>query len=42
MKLTEENLREICDAVPIDQVGGHSNYSMLSKYEYKFANTPKK
>ncbi|KAK0608821.1 hypothetical protein LWI29_036547 [Acer saccharum] len=41
-KLTEDNLKEICDAVPIDEVAGHRNYSMLSNYDYKFANTPRK
>ncbi|KAK1592069.1 hypothetical protein Q3G72_018763 [Acer saccharum] len=31
LKLTEDNLKEICDAVPIDEVGGSREFSMLSK-----------
>ncbi|XP_044484180.1 perakine reductase-like [Mangifera indica] len=42
LKLTEESLKEICDAVPVEEVGGHSNYAYLTKYEYKYANTPTK
>ncbi|KAK2647104.1 hypothetical protein Ddye_022299 [Dipteronia dyeriana] len=42
VKLTEDNLKEICDAVPIDEVGGNREFSVLSKYEYRFANTPRK
>lgn len=42
LKLTEESSKEICDAVPVEEVGGHSNYAYLTKYEYKYANTPTK
>ncbi|KAL5782695.1 hypothetical protein ACOSP7_007724 [Xanthoceras sorbifolium] len=40
LKLTEDNLKEIRDAVPIDEVGGDRNFSNLS--EYRIANTPRK
>lgn len=40
MKLTEEDLKEICDAVPIEEVGGLREYDMFSNYVYKLANTP--
>ncbi|KAI9193850.1 hypothetical protein LWI28_000660 [Acer negundo] len=42
LKLTEDNLKEICDAVPVDEVGGSREFSMLSKYGYRIANTPRK
>lgn len=42
LKLGEEDLKEIRDAVPIDEVGGHRDYSVLSNYGYKFANSPRK
>ncbi|KAL5782694.1 hypothetical protein ACOSP7_007723 [Xanthoceras sorbifolium] len=41
LKLSEDNVKGICDAVPIDEVAGHRNYSILS-YDYKFANSPRK
>lgn len=40
MKLTPEDLKEILDAVPVDEVGGEREYSVFSNYLYKFANTP--
>ena len=42
MKLTEEDLKEISDAVPIDEVGGNREFEVFSKYLYKFADTPLK
>ena len=42
MKLTEEDLKEISDAVPIDEVGGNREFEVFSKYMYKFADTPLK
>lgn len=42
VKLTEEDLKEICDAVPIDEVGGEREYEVFSKYVWNFANTPSK
>lgn len=40
VKLTPEDLKEILDAVPVDEVGGEREYSVFSNYLYKFANTP--
>lgn len=39
VKLTPEDLKEILDAVPVDEVGGEREYSVFSNYIYKFANT---
>ena len=42
VKLTQEDLKEICDAVPINEVGGERFPATLSKYTWKVANTPSK
>ncbi|XP_002517067.2 perakine reductase isoform X1 [Ricinus communis] len=42
VKLTEEDLKEISDAVPINEVGGRREYDMFANYVYKLANTPYK
>ncbi|POO02081.1 Aldo/keto reductase/potassium channel subunit beta [Trema orientale] len=42
VKLTEEDLKEICDALPNDEVGGDREYEVLSKYLWQFADTPLK
>ncbi|KDP40235.1 hypothetical protein JCGZ_02233 [Jatropha curcas] len=42
VKLTEEDLKEICDAVPIEEVGGSRELQMFSSYTYNLANTPPK
>lgn len=42
VKLTEEDLREISEAVPVDEVAGKREYDSLSKYIWKFATTPPK
>ncbi|GMN46780.1 hypothetical protein TIFTF001_015965 [Ficus carica] len=42
VKLSEKDLKEICDALPIDEVGGDREYEVLSKYLWKFADTPSK
>nr|POE74144.1 putative aldo-keto reductase 1 [Quercus suber] len=42
VKLTQEDLKEICDAVPINEVGGERFPATLSKYAWKVANTPSK
>lgn len=42
LKLKEEDLKEICKTIPVGEVGGHRDYSNLSGYGYKFANTPRK
>ncbi|XP_050218503.1 LOW QUALITY PROTEIN: perakine reductase-like [Mercurialis annua] len=40
VKLTEENLKEICDSVPIDEVKGTREYDMFANFVYKLVNTP--
>ncbi|PON79974.1 Aldo/keto reductase/potassium channel subunit beta [Parasponia andersonii] len=42
VKLTEEGLKEICDALPNDEVGGDREYEVLFKYLWQFADTPLK
>lgn len=42
VKLTEEDLKEISAAVPIDKVSGQREMDVLAKYSWKFAYTPSK
>ncbi|TKY51204.1 aldo-keto reductase 1 [Spatholobus suberectus] len=42
VKLTDEDLREISEAVPVNEVAGTREYGMLSNYIWKFATTPPK
>ncbi|KAE8714609.1 Detected protein of confused Function [Hibiscus syriacus] len=42
LKLGEEDLKVICDAVPVDEVSGKRAMGILSEYTWKFANTPLK
>jgi aryl-alcohol dehydrogenase-like predicted oxidoreductase len=42
MKLTEANLKEISDAVPIGEVAGSRSYQNTDHFQWKFANTPPK
>ncbi|BFG13963.1 hypothetical protein CerSpe_002360 [Prunus speciosa] len=42
VELTKEDLKEICDAVPIDEVRGDREFEFLSKYAWNYANTPSK
>lgn len=42
LKLTKDDLKEMCDAVPIEEVNGEREYDVFAEYSYKFANTPKK
>ncbi|XP_022722008.1 perakine reductase-like isoform X1 [Durio zibethinus] len=42
LKLTQEDLKEICNTVPIDDVSGPREMASLSKYAWKFADTPSK
>ncbi|KAL6192221.1 hypothetical protein ACLB2K_038606 [Fragaria x ananassa] len=42
VKLTEEDLNEICDAVPIDEIGGDREYEVFSKFVWNNASTPSK
>ncbi|KAM1095740.1 hypothetical protein EV2_010881 [Malus domestica] len=40
VSLKEEDLNEICDAVPIDQVAGDRDHALLMGLQWKLANTP--
>ncbi|XWS39263.1 hypothetical protein CRYUN_Cryun18bG0036100 [Craigia yunnanensis] len=40
LKLGQEDFKEICDAVPLDEVSGQRVSGVLSEYAWKFANTP--
>lgn len=40
MKLTEEDLKEITDAVPIHEVAGPRMFDAYYRATYKFADTP--
>ncbi|KAL7210135.1 hypothetical protein ACSBR1_031652 [Camellia fascicularis] len=42
LKFTEEDLKEISDAVPMDKVAGDRDLQSLVKFSRKFANTPAK
>ncbi|WJX20883.1 hypothetical protein P8452_10372 [Trifolium repens] len=42
VKLTEEDLKEISDAVPVEEIAGKREYDSLSQYLWKFATTPPK
>ncbi|KAK6243252.1 hypothetical protein QUC31_009661 [Theobroma cacao] len=42
VKLTEEDLQEICDVIPINEVAGARMPDGLSHLTWKFANTPPK
>ncbi|TYH82376.1 hypothetical protein ES332_D02G055900v1 [Gossypium tomentosum] len=42
LKLSEDDLKEIGDAVPVDEVVGERELGVFSKYDWKFANTPLK
>ncbi|EXB93245.1 hypothetical protein L484_024589 [Morus notabilis] len=41
VNLTKEDLKEVCDAVPIEEVVGDRTYEMVSHSSWRFANTPK-
>ena len=40
VKLSEDDLKEICDAVPIDEVAGERQIAIFSQFNWKLANTP--
>jgi hypothetical protein len=42
MILTEAHLKEISDAVPIEEVAGSRSFQNTDHTEWKFANTPPK
>lgn len=42
VKLTHEDVKEIAAAIPSEEVKGEREETFLSRYCYKFVNTPKK
>ena len=42
VKLTEEDLKEISDAVQVSEVSGSREVPVLAKYTWRQANTPSK
>ncbi|XP_035539490.1 perakine reductase-like isoform X1 [Juglans regia] len=42
VKLSEDDLKEICEAVPFHEVFGERSAPALSQFSWKFANTPSK
>ncbi|XVF31154.1 hypothetical protein REPUB_Repub16aG0121400 [Reevesia pubescens] len=42
MKLTEEDLKEICDVIPINEVAGANMPDSFNQFTWKFGNTPPK
>ncbi|KAM5585081.1 hypothetical protein ABKV19_004466 [Rosa sericea] len=42
LNLKEDDLKEISDAVPLDQVAGDKSFESTSHVQWKFANTPQK
>lgn len=42
VELTKEDLKEISDAVPSNEVAGERDHPLYSKFAWKFANTPLK
>ncbi|CAN6726119.1 unnamed protein product [Malus baccata var. baccata] len=42
VKLTDEDLKEISDGVPSDEVGGDREFELFAKYVWNYANTPSK
>ncbi|KAM0992278.1 hypothetical protein ACFX13_010718 [Malus domestica] len=42
LKLKEEDLKEISDAVPLDEVAGEKIFENASPLQWKFANTPRR
>ena len=42
VKLSEDDLKEICDAVPTDEVYGQRTISLSFEYDWRSADTPPK
>ncbi|KAF3646904.1 putative aldo-keto reductase 2 [Capsicum annuum] len=42
VKLTPEDVKEIADVIPVSEVSGEREHEVMSKYEYRLANTPLK
>lgn len=40
VKLTEDDVKEISDAVPIEDVAGDRNSEHIVRFSWKYANTP--
>lgn len=40
VKLNAEELKEIGEAIDVNEVGGDREYDVFSKYTYKLADTP--
>lgn len=42
VKLSEEDLQEISDAIPMEEVAGDREFGLITNLSWKFANTPPK
>lgn len=42
VKLSEEDLKELSDAVPFDMVSGSRDYDLISQFTWKNSDTPAK
>ncbi|KAI4345693.1 hypothetical protein L6164_012793 [Bauhinia variegata] len=42
VKLTDQDLKEISDAIPVNEVAGERDFGVLTEYNWKFATTPLK
>ena len=42
VELTDEELKEISNAIPVHEVAGEREFDILYKYSWKFATTPSK
>ncbi|KAL3813998.1 hypothetical protein ACJIZ3_015266 [Penstemon smallii] len=40
IKLTSDELKELCDAVPMEEVAGTSHHEEIHKFSWRFATTP--
>ncbi|URE23950.1 auxin-induced protein [Musa troglodytarum] len=40
VKLSEEELKEVSDAMPVDEIGGERDIELFTSCSWKFANTP--
>ncbi|RWV88969.1 hypothetical protein GW17_00048899 [Ensete ventricosum] len=40
VKLSEEELKEVSDALPVDEIGGERDIELFTSCSWKFANTP--
>ncbi|XP_027365868.1 perakine reductase-like [Abrus precatorius] len=42
VELTDEELKEICDAIPVNEVAGAREFDILYRYSWQFSTTPSK